>query len=75
MGSLAILGRTGDVKVEWDADVDDEVSIAKKAFQENKKKGYSAFRVHGKDWRKGEQLKEFDPDAERIVMIPAMQGG
>jgi predicted glycosyltransferase len=72
---LAIMGVTGDTKILWDADNKDEVDNARETFNRLKKKGYLAYTVKGKNGDKGEILKEFDPDVERIIMAPAPTGG
>lgn len=74
MGTMSILGRKGDVKVEWNPDNKKEVEVAESAFKENKKRGFSAFRVYD-DWRKGEQLRAFDAKAEKIIFVPPLAGG
>lgn len=65
----------GDVKAEWDSDVATEVEAARATF--NKlvtEKKYAAFKLKGSG-AKGEQIRAFDPEAEKIVMIPPMAGG
>ena len=75
MGTLHLMDRTGDVRVAWNADKEEEVTIARDAFRVARAKGCLAYKVRGDDWRKGEQLHDFDPAAERIVMTPALIGG
>lgn len=74
-GELAILDDTGDTKVMWSKDNDDEVDAARAQFNTLTRKGYTAYRATGKDGKKGEQIREFDPDAERIILVPPVQGG
>lgn len=74
-GEMAVLDHTGDYKIIWDADVPAEVEQARKTFYELKSKGYAAFKVKGEAGAQGEQVREFNPDAERLIMVPAMQGG
>ena len=64
----------GDIRVEWDRDIEDEVKTAKKAFNGAKKKGYLLYKTdrHG---GLGEQLAEFDPKAEKIIGVPRLVGG
>lgn len=64
----------GDFKITWDPDNDDEIEAAKAAFDKAKKKGMSAFSVK-KDGSKGKKIKDFDPDAEAIIMAPPLVGG
>jgi len=72
---MAILDRTGDTKLIWDCESKDEVDNARETFNRLRKKGYLAYKVVGKEGNKGEQIHEFDPDAERIILSPAMKGG
>ena len=72
---MCIMDRTGDLKVIWDPDKEDEVEAARKQFNDLRKKGYAAYKVEGKKGDKGEVIREFDPDAGRIILAPAMQGG
>jgi len=73
-GEMAVLDRAGDLKTIWDSGKPEEVAIAKKQFEELKKKGYVAYKVK-KDGDKGELMKEFDPEAEKVILAPLMQGG
>jgi len=75
MGELAVMGRQGDTKIIWDSDKPDEVENARRTFNDLRKKGYLAFSVKGKDGAKGEQISEFDPEAERLILAPPMRGG
>lgn len=74
MSELCVLDRTGDTKLIWDSAQDDEVEAARRTFDDLKKKGYLAYSVNKKG-DKGEVMKKFDPDAERIIMAPALVGG
>jgi hypothetical protein len=64
----------GDLKVIWDADNQEEVDAARAQFDALLKKGYFAYRV-GEKGKKAEQIKKFDPEAEKIILSPAVQGG
>jgi hypothetical protein len=74
MGELAVLDRSGDTKLIWSAENDEEVEAAKKMFNDLKAKGYAAYSVNKKG-DKGDVIKKFDPEVERIIMAPAMVGG
>lgn len=74
-GELAIMNTTGDTKVIWDPNNDDEVDAARTQFETLIGKGFSAFLVKPGKGEKGEQIREFDPKAGRIIMIPALRGG
>lgn len=73
-GELAVLDHTGDTKLLWNKDNEDEVDAARTTFQSLTKKGYAAFSVNKKG-DQGEQIKQFDPTAERIILVPALVGG
>jgi len=74
MSSLAIMDRTGDTKHLWDVDDEFATDQARKMFEEYKKKGYLAYTVNARG-DKGEVIREFDPEAGRIIMVPPMAGG
>lgn len=73
-GIMAILDATGDTKVIWDKDNKDEVETAKATFDRLIKKGFAAFSVK-KNGDADKKIKEFDPDLEKIILIPQMAGG
>lgn len=74
-GTLAILDRTGDTKLIWDRAIPAEVENARRTFDDLRGKSFFAYRVTGKKGARGEQITEFDPTAERIILVPPMQGG
>lgn len=65
----------GDVKVMWDRTKKIEVDAMRKLFADLRSKGYAAYTVNDKDGNKGTVVREFDPDLERLIMIPPMAGG
>jgi len=65
----------GDQRIMWDKNNTDEVSAARRTYTDLTKKGYSAFVAEGKRGDQGRRLTEFDPDAERIILLKANQGG
>jgi hypothetical protein len=74
-GTMHELNQQGDTKIVWDSDKPDEVAIAKAAFDAAKKKGMLAYSAEGKKGERGTQIREFDPDAERIILVKPLQGG
>jgi hypothetical protein len=74
-GAMSVMGREGDTKHIWNKNDPVEVEAARKQFDHFRSKKYLAFHVKGKDGDKGEQMTEFDPNAERIIFTPPMQGG
>lgn len=73
MSELRILGRGGDMKISWNSGNETEIAAAKETFEKRIKEGWSAFRE--KSGMKGDKIKIFDPDAERIVLVPPISGG
>jgi hypothetical protein len=65
----------GDQRIMWDRNNADEVTSARRTFRELTGKGYSAFVAEGKKGDQGKRLTEFDPDAERIILVRPNQGG
>lgn len=65
----------GHAKIEWDSKDPKDVEAARDMFIKQKAKGYAAYRVDPKNGDKGEKITEFDPKAEKIIMIPAIAGG
>ncbi len=47
---------------------------ARRTFDDLKRKGFAAFAVGAKG-EKTTQIREFDPAAEKIIMVPALAGG
>ena len=72
---MAVMGREGDTKTMWDPNNADEVDIARRTFEDFRKKGYAAFYAKGEKGDKAEQMHDFDPKAARIIFVPAMRGG
>lgn len=66
--------RLGDLKVVWEADNADEVQLARDQFEAAKRKGMVAYRVDKKG-KKAEVVREFDKDAEALIMAPPLVGG
>lgn len=75
MAEMAIMSRDGDTKLIWDKDNEHEVENAKRTFDDLKAKGFLAYKVEGRRGEKGELLREFDPEAEKLIMAPPLQGG
>lgn len=72
---IARLDHTGDTKIVWNRSNAAEASLARSAFNKAKADGFMAYRVSGEKGVRGEILREFDPDAERIILAPPLQGG
>jgi phage terminase large subunit-like protein len=74
MGEMSVLDRTGDTKILWDAGNADEVSNAKRTFDDLKKKGFSIFSVK-RSGDRGTRVDEFDPALESLIAVPRVVGG
>lgn len=75
MGQLAVMGRQGDTKIIWDPENEDEVANARRTFNELvTDRRFKAFRVRERG-AKGEAIDEFDPAAEKLIIVPPMAGG
>jgi hypothetical protein len=80
-GTMHTLGRGGDVRVMWDSNVTAEVEAARAQFETLTKprsqggQGYLAYRAQGRAGDRGEQIRSFDPEAERIILVAPSVGG
>jgi len=69
------MGAKGDTRVIWNPRDPDEVAAARAQFDTLvKEKRFLAFRVNTTGG-KGEQIREFDPEAEKLIIAPPMAGG
>lgn len=73
-GTMEVMDRTGDTKVIWSRDNEDEVQNARRTFNDLRKKGYIAYSVKG-DGDKGKVITEFDAEAEKLILTPPLRGG
>jgi hypothetical protein len=75
IGELRIMDKeAGDLPISWDSDDEDQVEIAKAAFDKAKSKGMIMYKTDKKG-NKGEVITKFDKNAERIIAAPALVGG
>jgi len=75
MGELRVLDKElGDMKVIWDPKKPHEVEAAKETFMRLKEKNYLAYDV-GKLGKKGNEVEEFDPSLEKLIMTPPLDRG
>lgn len=66
----------GDLTFEWDPADETEVNQARLAFANAKAQGYFAYSVETVDGEPSNTLiKEFDPNATKVVMTPQLVGG
>jgi hypothetical protein len=72
---MSMMTGYGDLKKIWNAANQDEVEDARRSFNHLvKDKKYLAFRVNS-DGSNGEQIREFDASAGKMVMVPPVAGG
>lgn len=74
MGIIRRMGKEGDTETRWSVDDAGQIKVAKERFDDSLKRGMLAFSLLG-SFGEGEPLKEFDPKAEEIVLIPRIAGG
>lgn len=72
--TMAVMDGTGDTKTIWNPNNQDEVDAARDTFKALRKKGYLIYRVNA-EGNKGKAMTEFDPDAEKMIAVPAIVGG
>ena len=73
MGVMEIMGKEGDLKVNWDSANREETRAAKEMFDKKTKDGWLAYKV--KSEGRGARVTEFDPDLEKLTLIPPVAGG
>jgi hypothetical protein len=71
---LRVMGGKGDTKIIWNPDNTDEVANARRSFDDMTGKGFRAFAV-ARAGAKGDRVHEFDPEAEKLIIVPPMAGG
>jgi len=71
---MSTLDPSGDTTMNWDASLPDEVEPARAHFTAMRKKGYLAYRLD-RDGNRGEVIREFNPEHERIMLTPPLAGG
>lgn len=74
-GLMSTLDRSGDIRVMWDRTNADEVQSARRQFDQALKDGFLAYRAEGKQGERGTQIRQFDPEAERIILVKQNVGG
>lgn len=74
-GLMSTLDRSGDTRVMWDRKNKEEVEAARRQFDDLTKQGYMAYRAEGKEGTQGEQIRSFDKNAERIILVKQLVGG
>ena len=74
-GVMGALGSKGDTKVTWNRKNDCEVENAKRTFDQLVgEQKFAAFAV-SKLGKKSKRITKFDPELEKIIIVPPMAGG
>jgi hypothetical protein len=81
VGMLRVMSRRGDDRITWDSqrvNANDTEAVAaireaERIFNEERKKGATAFRVE--PGQSVERIEQFDRTAEQIVLVPRVVGG
>lgn len=74
MSEMQVMDPTGHTQVHWSPSDVDEVKTAREVFDKMRKKGYRAFYAGRFGSKKG-RMDEFDPGAEKLILIPQLVGG
>jgi hypothetical protein len=74
LGTLCVIDTTGDSRMQWDQNSPDQVAAARRRFEELKARGYVGHRVDASG-AMSEEIRDFDPTAERIIMNKRLVGG
>lgn len=74
MGELRVMGREGDTRMTWDRGNADEVESVRAMFNDLRRRGHLAYSVEEGGGR-GEVVREFDPNAQKVILAPPMAGG
>lgn len=73
MGQIRTLDESGDTRQDWDPNNPAEVASARAVFELYQSRGFMAARMEND--RAGDVIREFDPNAGTIILMPQMQGG
>lgn len=74
VSEMRVMGPEGDTSLTWDPDNEGEVEAARRMFDTLRGKGYLAYSMEAGGQR-GEVIRTFDREAERMVMAPPLRGG
>lgn len=75
---LEILDVTGHTTKKWDTANQAEMETVQRIFADLTTKGYKAFSVNkgaGDKAAESEPRKTFDPEAKKMLLVPAIQAG
>ncbi len=76
---MEILDVTGHTTRKWDTSNEADMKAVERIFDDLTRKGYKAFSVTkggaGGDGSLGQPRSTFDPEAEKMLMVPPIQAG
>jgi hypothetical protein len=74
-GVMAVMSHEGDTPFKWNKNDPVEVENARRTFEFfTKEKKFFAFKEKRMGGQ-GDQIREFDPNAEKIIFVPQSVGG
>ena len=71
---LVIPNEDGDLRIEWSAADEAQIQVARDAFDKGIEQGMTAYQI-APGGERGSLIREFDPEARRILLAPQMVGG
>jgi hypothetical protein len=74
MSNMDVLDNTGHTRHIWDAGNEAEVEAARTLFENLTGRGFRAFCVK-EDGTEGKRMDRFDPEAEKMILVPQLRGG
>lgn len=74
MSMMNVMDPSGHTSIEWTAGNAAEVTAAREMFDTMTGKGYQAFRI-GARGQQAERITTFDPNVEKLMLIPQLKGG
>lgn len=74
IGKMQVMDVTGHLEIKWSRNNEEEIESARAIFDEKTEAGYSAFKIKTLGGQ-GERINEFDPTAEKIMLVPQLKGG
>lgn len=74
MHAMQVMDPTGHTTVNWTQGNEADEDVARTTFITMISRGYNAFRVDP-DGGPSVRMKDFDPAAEKMILIPQLVGG
>lgn len=73
-GTICIPDGTGHLKITWDRNKHEEVAVARRTFDDMRKKGYYAYTVRS-NGEQGSIIHSFNSHEEMIIFAEGLVGG